>query len=74
MKKMYQTLFTLALLLFGVMGANAGERIQLTADMVYSYDGFGADAQKIGPLETATCVFEQAEGCPFGDTSCNAWQ
>ena len=73
MKKMYYSFVALVLTVLGAINVSAGERIALTADMVYSYDGFGADAQKVEQLSTATCILEQADGCPFGDTGCNAW-
>ena len=73
MKKMYYSFMALVLCALGAINASAGERIQLTADMVFSYDGFGADAQKIGPCEGATCDFENPQSCPFGDTNCNGW-
>lgn len=59
---------------------SAGERIPLTNDMFYSYekDQWGADAQKVGKLFTEGGDNKPGElgvasGCPFGDTSCNAW-
>ena len=74
MKKTYKMCLALMMMLLGAINVSAGDRVPLTNDMFYMYDGFGADANKIGPLDPAnTTEFGVASGCPFGDTSCNAW-
>lgn len=61
------------LMALSAVTAFAGERVPLTADMVKTYDGFGADANETGPLGGSVCLFNEASTCVFGDTSCNAW-
>ena len=76
MKKTYHFMIALmAVLAFGAMNVNAGERIPFTSEnfTFYSYDGFGADAVETGELATAAWLFDEASGCPIGDTACNAW-
>ena len=72
MKKTYQMFFALMLLALGAINVNAAERIPLTVDEFYSYDGFGVDANRTGKFSAAYLI-DTADGCPFGDTSCNAW-
>ncbi len=75
MKKTYQMFLALmALMLFGAVNAGAQERIPFDAEhfTFHNYTGWDADAVENGVFEGAF-ILGQAEGCPIGDTSCNAW-
>ena len=75
MKKTYQMFLALmALMLFGAVNAGAQERIPFDAEhfTFHNYTGWDADAVESGVFEGAF-ILGQAEGCPIGDTSCNAW-
>ncbi|MBP5712459.1 MAG: hypothetical protein J6W77_05600, partial [Prevotella sp.] len=67
MKKIYNLFLACVLLAFGAMNANADERVPLTTDMFFSWDGWGADAQKIGPAD-CTYVLNESTGQPYGDS------
>ena len=67
MKKIYNLFLVLMLCAFGAMNVNAEERVPLTADMFFSWDGW-VDAQKIGPAECAYVIGEPT-GQPYGDPS-----
>ena len=75
MKKTYQMFLALmALMLFGAVNAGAQERIPFDAEhfTFHNYTGWDADAVESGVFEGAF-ILGQADGCPIGDTSCNAW-
>ena len=72
MRKTNQLLLALLLMFAGAMNVSAGERVELSKDMWHTYDGFGADAVETGSF-AAAWLFDTADGCPIGDTSCNAW-
>ena len=72
MKKTNQLILALLLLVAGAMNVSAGERVELSADMWHTYDGFGADATETGTFAAAYDL-ETASSCPIGDTGCNAW-
>ena len=67
MKKIYKLFLACMLFAFGAMNANADERVPLTQDMFFSWDGWGADAQKIGPAD-CTYVLNESTGQPYGDS------
>ena len=64
----------MALMLFGAVNAGAQERIPFDAEhfTFHNYTGWDADAVENGVFEGAF-ILGQADGCPIGDTSCNAW-
>ena len=64
----------MALTLFGAMNAGAQERIPFDAEhfTFHSYTGWDADAVESGVFEGAF-LLGQADGCPIGDSNCNAW-
>lgn len=64
-------LVLVALLLSVASSVSAGERIPLTAEGFYSYEGYGLTAVKGDPFPAAYMIGE-ANGCPFGDSSCEA--
>ena len=72
MRKANQLLLALLFIFVGAMNVSAAERVELSKDMWHSYDGFGADAVETGSFDAAW-IFGAANGCPIGDTSCNAW-
>ena len=75
MKRFYQMFLALmALTLFGAMNAGAQERIPFDAEhfTFHSYSGWDADAVESGVFEGAF-LLGQADGCPIGDSNCNAW-
>ena len=74
MRKIYTMLVALMLTAFGAMNANAGERIPFTAEnfTFHNYDGWGVDANETG-VYNGNFLLDQADGCPIGDTNCNAW-
>lgn len=59
---------------FGAANAGAQERIPFDAEhfTFHNYTGWDADAVENGVFEGAF-ILGQADGCPIGDTSCNAW-
>ena len=71
MKKTYRMMLALVALLLGAVNVSAGERIPLTADNFFSYQGYGLEAVQ-GDAFKASYIIEQADGCPFGDSSCEA--
>ena len=75
MRKSFQMILALVLMMLGAVNVNAQERVAITADMFHSHteDDFSADAADLGPLETAAYIIGEASSCPIGDTSCNAW-
>ena len=72
MRKTNQLLLALLLMVVGAMNVSAADRVELSADMWHSYDGFGADATETGAF-AAAFDFGAASGCPIGDSNCNAW-
>ncbi len=46
MKKSYKLFLACLLCAIGAMNVYADERVPLTPDMFFSWDGWGADAQK----------------------------
>ena len=75
MKKTYQMFLALiAMTLFGAVNAGAQERIPFDAEhfTFHSYSGWEADAVETGVFDGAF-ILGQAEGCPIGDSNCNAW-
>jgi len=71
MRKIYQKMLVLVALLLSVASVSAGERIPLTAEGFYSYEGYGLTAVKGDPFPAAY-IIGVADGCPFGDSSCEA--
>ena len=71
MKKTYRMMLALVALLLGAVNVSAGERIPLTADNFFSYQGYGLEAVQGNPFQ-ASYIIDQADGCPFGDSSCEA--
>lgn len=68
MKKTYQLMIALMLCAFGAVGVNAEERIPLTPDMLFSWDGWDENAQKIGPSAECLYVLNESTGQPYGDS------
>lgn len=64
----------MALTLYGAVNAGAQERIPFDAEhfTFHSYTGWDADAVENGVFEGAF-ILGQADGCPIGDSNCNAW-
>ena len=67
MRKIYNLFLILALGMLGAVNVNAEERSPLTPDLFFQWDGWGADAQKIGPAE-CLYVLNESTGQPYGDT------
>ena len=67
MKRFTKALAFLAFLMLGAVNAVAGERVPLTTDMFFAWDGWGADAQKTGPAD-CTYVIGESTGQPYGDS------
>lgn len=67
MKRFTKAFAFLAFLMLSAMNVYAEERIPLTPDMFFSWDGWGADAQKIGPAD-CTYVLNESTGQPYGDS------
>ena len=74
MKKTYKMFLAFVLCLLGAMNVTAGERIPFDADhfTFKSYSGWGADATETGSL-SPNFKIDEVDGCPIGDTNCNAW-
>ena len=68
MRKSYKMFLALVLCVLGAMNANAQERVPLTADLFFAWDGWGADAQKTGPAD-CLYVLNESTGQPYGDPS-----
>ena len=71
MRRIYQLMFALVLMALTAIDASAGlKRVPLTADMMFEWDGWGADAQKKGDTPAA-CAFEMGKptGLAYGDNS-----
>ena len=68
MKKLYKIFFALILCMLGANAVNAEDRVPLTQDMFFSWDGWGADAQKLGPAECIYVLNESTGQC-YGDPS-----
>ena len=68
MQKLYKLFFALTLCVLGAMNVSAQERVPLSPDMFFSWDGWGADAQKTGPADCAF-VLNESTGQPYGDPS-----
>ncbi|MBP5426097.1 MAG: hypothetical protein J6Y33_08525 [Prevotella sp.] len=71
MRKTYQMMIALVALLLSAASVSAGERIPLTAEGFYSYEGYGLDAVQGNPFDAAYIIGEPS-GCPFGDSNCEA--
>ena len=67
MKKSYKLFLACLLCAIGAMNVYADERVPLTPDMFFSWDGWGADAQKTGPAD-CTYVIGESTGQPYGDS------
>jgi hypothetical protein len=74
MRKTYLMLVALMLSAFGVMNVSAGERIPFDAEhfTFHNYDGWGVDANETG-VYAGNFLIDEVNGCPIGDTNCNAW-
>lgn len=68
MKKFTYLIATLALFVLGATSVKAQEQVDLTTDLFFAWDGWGADAQKTGPAECAY-VLGESTGQPYGDPS-----
>ena len=68
MRKFTKMFATLALFVLGALNVGAQEQVDLTPDMFFAWDGWGADAQKTGPAECAY-VLGESTGQPYGDPS-----
>ena len=68
---------TLALVMLGVMSVSAADRIPVDAEhfTFHTYNGWDANATETGVAtgENGNFLLDQADGCPIGDTNCNAW-
>ena len=77
MRKFFRMYLTLALVMLGVVSASAAERIPVDAEhfTFHTYDGWDANAVETGVAtgENGNFLLGQADGCPIGDTNCNAW-
>lgn len=76
MRKSYQLLVAFVLMALYAMDASAGlKRVPLTADMMFEWDGWGADAQKKSDTPFAACAFELGKptGLAYGDNSVIAY-
>ena len=71
MRKTYQMMIALVALLLSAASVSAGERIPLTAEGFYSYEGYGLDAVQGDPFD-ASYIIGEPSGCPFGDSNCEA--
>ena len=67
MKKSYKLFLACLLCAIGAMNVYADERVPLTPDMFFSWDGWGADAQKTGQAD-CTYVIGESTGQPYGDS------
>ena len=67
MKKSYKLFLACLLCAIGAMNVYADERVPLTQDMFFAWDGWGADAQKTGPAD-CTYVIGESTGQPYGDS------
>ena len=74
MRKTNQWILSLLLMAVGVLNANAGERVEFTADnfTFYSYEGYGENAVKGEVYSDAAFIFGEPASCPIGDTNCEA--
>ena len=68
MRKFYKMFLALMLCALGAMNVNAEERVPLTADMFFQWDGWDENAQKIGPSESCLYVLGESTGQPYGDS------
>ena len=76
MRKTYQMFFAFVLMALYAMDASAGlKRVPLTADMMFEWNGWGADAQKKSETPFANCSFELGKPSdqPYGDGNVNAF-
>ena len=77
MRKTFRMFLALALVMLGVTNVSAGDRIPVDAEhfTFHNYDGWGADAvaTDVATGENGNFLLDQADGCPIGDTNCNAW-
>ena len=67
MKKTYKLFLALIVAILGNFNASADEYVPLTPEMFFSWDGWGADAQKTGQAD-CTYVLGESTGQPYGDS------
>ncbi|MBR6997291.1 MAG: hypothetical protein IKI19_00620 [Prevotella sp.] len=74
MRKTYLMILTAVLCLLAAGNVSAGERIPFDAEhfTFHTHDGWDVDAAETGTFE-GNFLYEEANGCPIGDTGCNAW-
>ena len=68
MRKIYKLILALTLCVLGATNMQAGERIPLSTDMFFAWDGWGADAHQTGPAD-CLLVLNESTGQPYGDPS-----
>ncbi len=68
MSKFYKITLAVLLCMFGASNINAAESTPLNQELFFSWDGWGADAHKIGPADCAY-VLNESTGQPYGDPS-----
>ena len=68
MRKSFRMFLALALVMLGAVSVNAQERIPLTLDMFYAWDGYKGDAAKIGPSENCALSLGVSENTAVGDS------
>ncbi len=83
MRKIFRIYAALALFVMGAVSMSAGERIPVDADHFTFHDhgnseaepnfGWDANAVESGVCSDANFILGTADGCPIGDTRCNAW-
>ena len=68
MRKSFRMFLALALVMLGAVSVNAQERVPLSLDMFFEWDGYTGDAAKVGP--SANCVLDLgvSTGMPAGDS------
>ena len=64
-------MLVLVAMLLSVASVSAGERIPLTTENFFSYEGYGLTAVK-GEAFDAAYIIGEPSGCPFGDSNCEA--
>ncbi|MBR3066330.1 MAG: hypothetical protein IKG77_01095, partial [Prevotella sp.] len=72
MRKTYLMILTAVLCLLAAGNVSAGERIPFDAEhfTFHTHDGWDVDAAETGTFE-GNFLYEEANGCPIGDTGCN---
>ncbi len=68
MRKSFRMFLALALVMLGAVSVNAQERVPLSLDMFFEWDGYTGDAAKVGP--SANCVLNLgvSTDMPAGDS------